>query len=92
MSVYKGKLNPSDITNLEKLLSTIADDKILAHKEHLLTDTKVKDQSRRLCFDVLYATDLKDRQSVVIESIYVYANDDHLYTAVKHILTQRGVL
>lgn len=42
----------------------------------------VKDIQRRFCFDVLYGAGLS---KFVSDEIYPYANDEHLYTALKQI-------
>jgi len=42
----------------------------------------VKDLQRRFGFDVLYAAKVRD----LVSEIYEYANDDHIYSALKAIL------
>lgn len=42
----------------------------------------VKDLQKRFCFDLLYSAGLT---SFVCGTIYSYANDNHLYTALKSI-------
>lgn len=43
---------------------------------------KVKDLQKRFCFDLLYGAGLA---SWVCDNVYSYANDDHLFTALKAI-------
>ena len=43
---------------------------------------QVKDLQRRLCFDLLFASGLN---SWACDNVYTYANDDHLFTALKKI-------
>ena len=43
---------------------------------------KVQDLQRRFCFDLLHASGLT---SFVCNEIYSYANDTHLFTALKNI-------
>lgn len=40
---------------------------------------------RGYCFDLLYRAKLS---AWLCSNVYVYANDDHLYTAIKHILNE----
>lgn len=44
---------------------------------------KVKDLQKRFCFDVFHGAGLT---SWACENIYPYANDNHVYTALKAIL------
>lgn len=41
---------------------------------------KTQDLQRRFCFDVMYAAGLN---KWVCDNIYSYANDDHIYTALR---------
>ena len=50
-----------------------------------LSASKVKDVQRRFCFDVMRAA-VGSRW--VCDEIYPYANDDHLYTALRRICPQ----
>lgn len=43
----------------------------------------VKDLQKRFCFDMLYYARIP---SEFMEELYEYMNDDHIYTALKHIL------
>ena len=43
---------------------------------------KVQDLQKRLCFDLMYYSGLTN---FVCSNIYKYANDEHLYTALKTI-------
>lgn len=43
---------------------------------------KVKDLQKRFCFDLLYCAGLV---SWVCDNVYSYADDDHLFTALKAI-------
>lgn len=42
----------------------------------------VKDLQKRFCFDLLFATGLN---SWLSNTVYTYANDEHLYTVLKSI-------
>ena len=42
---------------------------------------KVKDLQKRLCFDLLYTAQVKG----LLDEIYLYANDSHIFTALKSI-------
>jgi len=42
---------------------------------------KVRQLQRRFCFDMLYAANISE----LINEIYEYANDDHIFTALKRI-------
>lgn len=43
---------------------------------------------KRYCFDLLYRAKLS---SWLCDTVYKYADDGHIYTAVKHILRSVGV-
>lgn len=43
---------------------------------------RVKDLQRRFCFDVAYKAGLS---RFFVDYVYSYANDDHIYTALKSI-------
>lgn len=58
--------------------------------EHVLTMAGIIDHyklmdlsNRRMCFDITYA--VKPISRLVVDEIYQYANDDHLYTALNRI-------
>jgi len=42
----------------------------------------VKDLQKRFCFDLLYGAGL---MKFVCDTLYIYMNDDHLYTALKKV-------
>lgn len=43
---------------------------------------------KRYCFDLLYRAKLSPW---LCDNVYKYANDNHIYTAVKHILNEVGL-
>ena len=43
---------------------------------------KVKDLQKRFCFDLLFAANVKE----LVNEIYEYCNDDHIYAALKSFL------
>jgi hypothetical protein len=43
---------------------------------------RVKDLQKRFCFDLLYAASLLP---FIVEHVYPYANDEHIYTALLRI-------
>jgi len=43
---------------------------------------RTRDLQKRFCFDLLYSSGLG---SFVCDTIYAYANDDHIYTALRRI-------
>jgi len=58
-------------------------DKIISEYEqgNFARADKVKDLQKRFCFDMLYASNVSE----LVDDIYDYANDDHIYTALKRI-------
>lgn len=55
-----------------------------AHKEFLLTDTRVKDLNTRFAWDLFYAVKPEIR-TPLIDEIYLTCNNDHVTTALKKI-------
>jgi hypothetical protein len=43
---------------------------------------RVRDLQKRFCFDLLYAAGLLP---FVVEHVYTYANDEHVYTALRRM-------
>jgi hypothetical protein len=58
---------------------------IAEHKKSLLNDERVKDINKRFRWDLLWAIPHKIRLEIT-DRIYKYANDDHVDTALKHIV------
>jgi hypothetical protein len=55
---------------------------------HYVKEKMGKDPLRLLCFNVFYQLDITWRNAFLTE-FYKYANDDHLFTALKQILNKK---
>ena len=85
------KLNKKDQDYLELkqavigLLNEITIEELLLHKQALAKDLSIKDHHKRFRWNLLYAIN-RDIRTPIIDRIYSYANDDHIDTALKHIV------
>lgn len=70
---------------IEEVLVIATFNSALAYKESLSKDARVKDYNIRFRWDLFWAIPRVKSQPIV-ESIYTYANDDHIDTALKHIV------
>jgi len=59
--------------------------KLAGHREYLKTDSRVKDLEKRLRWDALWASKITQWLS---DTVYKYANDDHVDTALKQIMKE----
>ena len=68
---------------IDDVLNSYGRDKVISEYEqgHIARADKVKDLQKRFCFDMLYASNIPE----LVNEIYDYANDDHIYTALKRI-------
>jgi hypothetical protein len=62
---------------------------IPAHRILLSNDSKVHDIEKRLRWDLSYKAGLN---TFLCDSVYSYANDDHIDTALKNIVKQLEAL
>jgi len=79
------KMSDTDYNYLQEKLSTLVQnkkEKVLAHKEALASDTRVKDLGMRFRWDLLWAA------KVDLNAMYVYLNDSHIDTALKAIVKE----
>lgn len=83
------KIQGDDLRDLQAMIRQTVDElgqeQIEQHIDTIIHDARVKDHTKRLCFDILYASDRADRNEI-IPRIYKYANDDHIFTALKAAL------
>ena len=65
------------------VIASYGKDKLVAEYEDgkFARADKVKDLTMRFCFDVLHAANVPE----LINEIYEYANDSHIFTALKRI-------
>ena len=55
-----------------------------AHRQFIINEGKAKDVEKRLRWDWMYYAQLSP---FVCDNVYPYANDDHVDTALRHIMT-----
>jgi len=82
------KITKEHYTTLKAAILALPTQQVLTHYKELKAAGHT---DRRFYFDVLYAADKEFKQhseakTSLITEIYKYANDDHLYTALKRIL------
>jgi len=81
------RVTPGHFDALQKAITDMMElygaDKIISEYEqgHIARASKVKDLQKRFCFDMLYASNIPE----LVDEIYDYANNDHIYTALKRI-------
>jgi hypothetical protein len=68
---------------IDACLLSVGESELVEHYEsgRFLNSDKVHDLQKRFCWDVVYRAAL----GRVCIGIYEYANDDHIYTALKRI-------
>ena len=82
------KIKPGHIDALKKAIAEVFDnnggiDKVKAIYESgkFPRSEKVQDLQKRFCFDLLHFAQVPG----LINDIYLYANDSHIYTALKKV-------
>jgi len=78
------KIKPEHYSALKISIGALPRPLLLAHYERLKQDSRVKNLHKRYCFDLSYAIKGYD----LISAIYEYADDTHLYTALKQIVKE----
>ena len=84
--MYRGKLQLAHYQAIQRYINKFGKERIEGHLEAIRNDPRVKDLTKRLCFDVMYRSELGNPTCITIDAIYEYANDDHIYTALKYII------
>ena len=88
MSTYKGKLKLAHYQAIKRYIEHFGKNNIEKQLSSIRNDPRIKDLTKRLCFDVMYRSELGSPTCFTIDDIYKYANDDHIYTALKHIIVK----
>lgn len=78
------KIDPKDYQYMKDAILRNAD-LIPAFRAKIATDPRVKDAEMRLRWDLAYYSDLSQFFCSVV---YKYANDSHIDTALKRIMTE----
>lgn len=88
------KISKQDYINLKEAIINVVVDRtyrvISEHKIKLRSDERVQNINKRFRFDLLWAIPGEERIKIM-DNIYKYANDDHLDTALKHIVYDLGL-
>ena len=79
------KITPEHYEHLKNEISQISREQVAAHREYLKTHSRVKDLEMRLRWDCLY---LRRLSPWLCENVYKYANDDHIDTALRRIMSE----
>lgn len=81
------KIKPEHLAHMRKEISAISDERISAMRDAIAADGRVKDKAMRLRWDASYRAGLT---AWICREVYSYANDDHIDTALRKILKERG--
>jgi hypothetical protein len=79
------KIQPEHYTIMHDAIAALPRDAVAAHKAGLVNDPRVKDLGKRFRWDLLNAAHLIP---FVCDTIYSYANDTHIDTALRAIVTE----
>lgn len=88
----KLKIKPEHQEILTEILKTALNVNQSSIVEHVKTlrvlviQEKVKDINKRLCWDIFYRLVPQHIRQQFTTEVYVYANDDNIYSYLKHII------
>jgi hypothetical protein len=88
------KIRPGDYTALKEAIAKIDRAAIEKHKEAVRASGRYRDFDMRIRWDIFRATGLKigDGRGVTGDiNLHEYLNDNHIDTALKHIMTELGI-
>lgn len=77
------RITSEHLAVMDKAISALDVNMIKSHRDQLKLDPRVKDLDKRLRWDCMYAANLN---SFVCQVLYTYLNDDHIDTALKHVM------
>lgn len=78
------KITPEHYAEMKAKLLQLKD-KITPHREYLVREGRSKDIEKRLRWDLCHAA---IGSKWVCDTLYPYANDDHIDTALRHIMAE----
>jgi hypothetical protein len=82
------KIKPEHYEYIKQAIEALPRDRVLAHKEALKNDARVKDLDKRFRWDLLFAS----QSSVYIaDTLYNYMDDKHIDTALRAIVKDLGL-
>lgn len=79
------KIQTQHYAELKEMLTPLAE-KIKPHREYLIKEGKCEDVEKRLRWDITYAR--RETSAYISSTLYPYMNDDHLDTALRHIVAE----
>ena len=82
------KIKPEHYAELKSKIATFVDanrEVVLAHREALKSDERVRDLDKRFRWDVGHAAGVT---SWACGALYPYMNDDHIDTALRHVVVE----
>jgi len=88
------KIRPGDYKALKEAIAKIDRAAIVKHKEAVRASGKHRDFDMRIRWDIFHAAGLKigDGRGVKGDiNLYEYLNDNHIDTALKHIMKELGI-
>lgn len=78
------KIKPEHIEHMRQAITPLKG-MIESHRAFLASDSRVKDLEKRLRWDLMYAANLNQW---LCQTLYEYANDVHIDTALKAIVAE----
>ena len=76
---------------IKQALAELPKDKVLEHAQNVKNAGKFKDFGLRMRWDLLWASKIgKGDNSFMMDTIYPYANDEHIDTALKTAVKELG--
>ena len=82
------KIQPDHYAHMRDAIEALPRDAVVAHKAALENDPRVKDLGMRYRWDLLHAARLTPW---LCDTIYPYANDTHIDTALRAIVNELGI-
>jgi len=79
------KIKPEHYTYIKSAIEALPLDKLLAHKEALKFDDRIKDLDKRFRWDCLYVA---IKSSWICDNLYPYMDDTHIDTALRSIVKE----
>jgi len=79
------KIKKEHYTYIKSAIEALPVDKLLAHKEALKFDDRIKDLDKRFRWDCLHAV---IKSSWICDNLYPYMDDTHIETALRSIVKE----
>ena len=85
------KMLPEHLQTLRDAIALIPASEVLEHQRNLRNDPRVKDQAKRMRWDLLYGAMRSNLpRGWISNELYTYLDDSHIDTALKSICNELG--